>query len=122
MLLLISAILLQRLLRLDDGEVKMIYQDERKICRAKNGFKETENPNASQGKKYTNKVWTDRMLYLRVLNNLTQAEVARVLNISQVAYRMYEMGKRRIPVDKLVALARFYHVSVDYLVGIKNEQ
>lgn len=122
MLLLISAILLQRLLQLDDGEVKMIYQDERKICRAQNGFKETENPDPSQDKKYTNKIWTDRMLYLRALNNLTQAEVARVLNISQVAYGMYEMGKRRIPVDKLVALARFYHVSVDYLVGIKNEE
>ena len=52
------------------------------------------------------------MLYLRVLNNLTQAKVARVLNISQVAYGMYEMGKRRLPVDKLVALARFYHGKV----------
>lgn len=100
----------------------MIYQDERKICRAQNGFKETENPDPSHDKKYTNKIWTNRMLYLRVLNNLTQAEVARVLNISQVANGMYEMGKRRIPVDKLVALARFYHVSVDYLVGIKNEE
>lgn len=100
----------------------MIYQDERKICRAKSGFNGTENQQPSQGKRYTNKIWTDRMLYLRVLNNLTQAEVARVLNISQVAYGMYEMGKRRISVDKLVALARFYHVSVDYLVGIKNER
>ena len=47
------------------------------------------------------------MLYLRVPNNLGQAEVARVLNISQLAYGMYEMGKRQIPADKLVVLARF---------------
>lgn len=75
----------------------MIYQDERKICRAQNGFKETENPDPSQDKKYTNKIWTSRMLYLRVLNNLTQAEVARVLNISQVAYGMYEWGNDGSP-------------------------
>lgn len=47
------------------------------------------------------------MFYLRVLNNLGHAEVARVLNVSQLAYGMYGMGKRQIPADKLVVFARF---------------
>ena len=99
----------------------MIYQDERKKCQSEKKLNQTENKSVPCGKCQPIKIWTDRMLYLRLTNNLTQAKIAKVLNISQVAYGMYEMGKRRIPVDKLVALAKFYHVSVDYLVGMKNE-
>jgi len=34
---------------------------------------------------------------------------------------MYELGKRRISVDNLVKLARYYHVSLDYLAGLQDQ-
>lgn len=55
---------------------------------------------------------------LRERNNLSQADVAKVLHCSQVAYGMYELGKRKLPVERLIILAKYYHVSLDYLVGL----
>ena len=47
-----------------------------------------------------------------------ETDVAKVLRCSQVAYGMYELGKRKIPIDKLVVLAKYYRVSLDYLAGL----
>ena len=47
--------------------------------------------------------------------------MAGVLHCSQAAYGMYELGKRKISADKLLILAQYYHVSVDYLVGLRDE-
>ncbi len=65
-------------------------------------------------------IWLTRLKNLRLQNNLSQAEVAKVIHCSQVAYGMYELGNRKIPVDKMVELARYYHVSLDYLVGLSE--
>lgn len=53
-----------------------------------------------------------------------ETDVAKVLRCSQVAYGMYgmyELGKRRISVDNLVKLASYYHVSLDYLAGLQDQ-
>ncbi|WP_302609591.1 helix-turn-helix transcriptional regulator [uncultured Mitsuokella sp.] len=63
-------------------------------------------------------IWSTRLKELRIQNNLSQAEVAKVIQCSQVAYGMYELGKRKIPIDKLVVLAKYYRVSLDYLAGL----
>ena len=63
-------------------------------------------------------IWLSRLKELRVQNGLTQGEVANVLHCSQVAYGMYELGKRKIPVEQLIVLAKYYRVSLDYLTGI----
>lgn len=65
-------------------------------------------------------IWSTRLKELRIQNNLSQAEVAKVIQCSQVAYGMYELGKRKIPVDKMVELAKYYHVSLDYLAGLSE--
>ena len=65
--------------------------------------------------------WSKRMKELRVENNLSQTDVAKVLHCSQVAYGMYELGKRRISVGNLVKLAKYYHVSMDYLAGLCDQ-
>lgn len=65
-------------------------------------------------------VWTQRMKELRRANNLSQSDVAKVLHCTQVAYGMYELGKRRISVENLVKLARYYRVSLDYLTGMRD--
>lgn len=67
--------------------------------------------------------WSKRMKDLRVANNLSQTDVAKVLHCSQVAYGMYELGKRRISVENLVKLpncitkcymAQFLHNQAEY--------
>lgn len=66
-------------------------------------------------------VWSERMKYLRKSNNLSQTDVAEVLHCSQAAYGMYELGKRKISAEKLLILARYYHVSMDYIMGLTDE-
>lgn len=62
-----------------------------------------------------------RLRDLREDNDLKQADIANYLNCSQVCYSYYELGKRDIPTDVLIKLARFYKTSVDYILGLTDE-
>lgn len=57
---------------------------------------------------------------LREDADLSQADLARILNCSQVAYSYYELGRRDIPTEVLIALSKFYNCSVDYLLGLSD--
>ncbi len=61
-----------------------------------------------------------RIRALREDRDLLQKDIAQYLHCSQVAYSHYELGKRDIPTEVLVALAAFYHTSTDYLLGITD--
>ena len=61
-----------------------------------------------------------RVRDLREDRDLTQKEVSRTLNCSQQVYSNYELGQRDIPTDILIKLSLFYHVSVDYILGITD--
>ena len=63
-----------------------------------------------------------RIRDLREDSDLTQKSLADYLSCSQVCYSNYETGKRDVPSDVLIRLARFYHTSVDYLVGLTEER
>lgn len=54
---------------------------------------------------------------LREDRDLKQKDVARYLNIAQQTYSNYENGRRYIPTWVVTALAKFYKVSTDYLLG-----
>lgn len=54
---------------------------------------------------------------LREDHDLKQREVASYLGISQQTYSNYENGVREIPTNTVVALAKFYQVSTDYLLN-----
>lgn len=54
---------------------------------------------------------------LRIKNGLLQAAVARDLGISRQAYNFYENGKRDPDTDTLRAMADYFNVSADYLLG-----
>lgn len=58
-----------------------------------------------------------RLEDLRVDHDLTQQQVADILGCQREVYRRYEKGTRTIPVEFLILLADYYHVSIDYLVG-----
>ena len=61
-----------------------------------------------------------RIRGLREDRDLTQEDLARVLNCTQACYSNYENGRREIPPAVLGALADLYGVSVDYLMGRTN--
>lgn len=58
-----------------------------------------------------------RIRDLREDNDLTQSEIAALLNISQATYSRYETGTLGIPHSALEILADYYGTSVDYLLG-----
>ena len=61
-----------------------------------------------------------RIRALREDRDLLQRDIAQILHCSQVAYSHYELGKRDIPSETLIALAAFYNTSADYLLGITD--
>jgi transcriptional regulator with XRE-family HTH domain len=62
-----------------------------------------------------------RLRNLREDRDLNQTAVAAVLHVSQTTYSRYESGALDIPSGALIALARFYGTSVDYLLGLTDE-
>ena len=63
-----------------------------------------------------------RLRDLREDADLTQSQVAKYLGMSQTGYSKYETGENDIPTQILIALARFYHTSVEYLLGLTDER
>ena len=61
-----------------------------------------------------------RIRDLREDADLNQTELAKVLSMSQTGYSKYETGQSDIPTTILIALAKFHHTSVDYLLGLTN--
>ena len=64
--------------------------------------------------------YIDRIRGLREDRDLTQTDVANLLNIGQKTYSDYELGKTRIPLDSMLVLAKYYNVSMDYLSGASD--
>lgn len=61
-----------------------------------------------------------RLRDLRQDHDLKQKEVAALLEIDQRVYSTYETGKRELPLHHLIFLARYYHTSTDYLLGLTD--
>ena len=61
-----------------------------------------------------------RLEDIRVDCDKTQQQIADILNCKREVYRRYEKGIREIPTWALVALAEYYNVSIDYLVGLTD--
>ena len=59
---------------------------------------------------------------IRIDRGYTQKQIADYLGISQNTYSQYEIGVLNYPIDVVVKLAQFYHVSSDYLLGLTNQQ
>lgn len=62
----------------------------------------------------------DRLKEIRQDRDLQQVDIAKVLKTSQVQYSRYERGIRVMPIDKIAMLAKFYDVSIDYLLGLTD--
>lgn len=63
------------------------------------------------------RTFTEKLRGLREDNDLTQAQVAKVLETSQTMYARYERGANEMPIHRLITLCRFYNVSADYFLN-----
>lgn len=63
-----------------------------------------------------------RMKELRKEANLKQTEAAEALGISISAYCRYEYGQREPDATTIAAMAVFYKVSADYLLGLSDQR
>lgn len=62
----------------------------------------------------------DKLTYLRNNNDLSQAELAKKLNISRSSIGMFESNARIPTTDTLIRYAQFFEVSLDYLLGTQR--
>ena len=65
--------------------------------------------------------YTQRLKELREDNDHKQESIALELKITRQQYQLYESGKRKLPIDHLMTLCRFYDVSSDYILGFTND-
>lgn len=61
-----------------------------------------------------------RLAKLRENNGFTKAYMANILGVSKTSYTLWENGDRIIPTKRLLELANFWEVNLDYLVGLTN--
>ena len=64
----------------------------------------------------------EKLKSLRIEKNLTQKQVADRIGLAISAVSSYESGSRYPSYDVLVKLARMFHVSTDYLLGITDRR
>lgn len=62
----------------------------------------------------------ERLIDLREEKDLLQKEVAKEIGVVESVYSEWENGKLSIPTKRLVELANFFEVNIDYMVGISN--
>ena len=61
-----------------------------------------------------------RLRDLREDSDMSQAQMAELLNCSQQTYSRYESHTTEIPLESLIFLAEYYKTSVDYLLGLTD--
>ena len=59
---------------------------------------------------------------LREDKDLTQKQIADMLGVAQTTYSQYELNKRPMPIDFLIALCKYYKVSADYILGFTGKK
>ena len=61
-----------------------------------------------------------RLRDLREDADKSQEEIAKLIGTSQSYYAQYENGKRAIPFERVIVLATYYNVSLDYIAGLTD--
>ena len=64
----------------------------------------------------------EKIKELRENKELTQRDLAKILNISKSTYNRWETGDVFIPLKHLNNLCNFYDVSMDYIINLTNKK
>lgn len=63
-----------------------------------------------------------RIRELREDKDLTQGQLSKLLDMHKTTYARYETGEREIPFHIAILLAKFYHVSLDYIAELTDNK
>jgi transcriptional regulator with XRE-family HTH domain len=66
--------------------------------------------------------YQERLRALRQDADVTQTQIADMLGVAQTTYSQYELDKRPMPIEYLIALCKYYKVSADYVLGLDNKR
>lgn len=67
-------------------------------------------------------MYSIRLRELRLRHGYTMEEVGKRIGIKKSSYASYEANYRQPPLDKLINLSNLYGVSVDYILGLTDEE
>ena len=65
--------------------------------------------------------YVKRIRDLREDHDKTQQEIADILGTSQTMYARYERGANEMPIRHFIVLCKYYGVSADYILGLKDK-
>ena len=63
-----------------------------------------------------------RIRDLREDSDLSQRQIAEIINMHKTTYARYEKGEREIPFNIAILLAKHYKVSLNYLAGLTDNR
>ena len=66
------------------------------------------------------KIFSERLKELRIEKNLNQSELARKTGLSQSSIARWEADDRDPTIHGVIVLAKFFGVSIDFLVGLEE--
>ena len=66
---------------------------------------------------FSKNVFSEKLLELRKANNLTQTQLGEIVGVSYHAIQKIEKSERAASIEVIYALADYFNVSIDYLVG-----
>lgn len=74
--------------------------------------------------KILGKSFKDRIKNLREDSEprISQQEICKILEISDVTYQSYEYGKSEPRISTLIKLAKLYETSIDYIAGLTDQR
>ncbi len=67
-----------------------------------------------------NGVFCERLKELRQEKGIGQVQLAKELDVGKSVISLWELGKCEPTLSRLVAMARFFGVSIDYLAGLED--
>ena len=65
--------------------------------------------------------FNDKIRKIREDHDMTQKDLAALLNTTQRQYSRWETGQSSFPVEKLTEICRHFNVSADYVLGLQND-
>ena len=66
-------------------------------------------------------IFAERIKYLRVEKGCSQDVLAKELGVSNAIISLWEHGLREPTMSSLIAIAKYFQVSIDYIVGLTDD-
>ena len=67
-------------------------------------------------------IFAKRLKMLRISEDMYQKDLAEILNVTLSSISIWERGINYPEVEKLIEIAEFFNVSIDYLLGSSNKK